>query len=88
MAVPGWLITPIAHVVQLVGQLVGRKFKLNPFAVRMLMIHRWFDISAAERDLKYEPIISFEEGWRDTLEWFKQNWMPKFDPESAEKLLR
>ena len=56
------------------------KIKLNPFAVRMLMIHRWFDITDAERDLKYQPIISFEDGWLDTLEWFKQNWVPQFDP--------
>ncbi|UPR04493.1 steroid dehydrogenase [Chloropicon primus] len=80
MAVPGWLITPIAHLVAFAGYLLGRKFKLNPFAVRMLMIHRWFDISAAERDLKYAPVLSFEDGWKDTLAWFKQNWMPLYDP--------
>jgi len=80
MAVPGWLITPIAHIVEIAGKILGRKFKLNPFAVRMLMIHRWFDITDAERDLKYQPIISFEDGWLDTLEWFKQNWVPQFDP--------
>jgi hypothetical protein len=26
--------------------------KLNPFTVVVLTMHRWFDISAAERDLK------------------------------------
>jgi nucleoside-diphosphate-sugar epimerase len=81
LAVPGWLITPIAHVVQLAGHCLGRKFKLNPFAVRMLMIHRYFDITAAEKDLKYEPILTFEEGWNQTLEWFKENWVPQFDPQ-------
>lgn len=80
LALPGWFITPIAYLVQFVGSLIGRKFKLNPFAVRMLMIHRWFDITAAEKDLKYKPVISFEDGWRDTLDWFAENWIPKFDP--------
>lgn len=28
------------------------------------------DISAAERDLKYKPKISMEEGLRRFLEWF------------------
>jgi len=36
--------------------------KLNPFSVKMLTMHRWFDISAAEQDLKYKPIIGFKEG--------------------------
>ena len=52
--------------------------KLTPFTVRMLTMNRWFDISNARKDLKYEPIIPFKQGWKDTLIWFKQNWLPKF----------
>ena len=44
----------------------------------MLMINRYFDISAAKKDLNYEPIIEFEEGWAMTIEWFKENWLPKY----------
>lgn len=44
----------------------------------MLMIHRYFDISAAKRDLKYEPIIQFKDGWAATIAWFKANWLPKY----------
>ena len=44
----------------------------------MLMINRYFDISAAKKDLNYEPIIKFEEGWAMTIEWFKKNWLPKY----------
>ena len=75
------VVVVVVVLVQLAGQCLGRKFKLNPFAVRMLMIHRYFDITAAERDLKYEPILTFEEGWNQTLDWFKENWVPKFDPQ-------
>ena len=52
--------------------------KLNPFAVKMLMINRYFDISAAKKDLKYEPLIEFEQGWASTIDWFKINWLPKY----------
>lgn len=58
--------------------IVNYKLKLNPFAVKMLVINRHFNISAAERDLKYSPVISFKDGWAQTIAWFKENWLPKF----------
>lgn len=45
--------------------------------VKMLIIHRWFDISAAERDLKYKPIVTFEDGFAKTLAWLKEDWLPE-----------
>ena len=54
------------------------KIKLNPFAVTVLTMHRWFDISAADTDLKYKPVIHFRDGWEQTLAWFKANWLPSF----------
>ena len=61
-----------------IGYCCGTTIKLNSFGVRMLTMHRWFNISAAETDLKYEPVIGFEEGWQETIAWFKANWLPKF----------
>lgn len=49
-----------------------------PAQVKMLIIHRWFDISAAERDLKYKPIVTFEEGFSKTIAWLKEDWLPTF----------
>lgn len=46
--------------------------------VKMLIIHRWFDISAAERDLKYKPIVTFEEGFAKTVDWLKTDWLPRY----------
>ena len=40
---------------------------------------RRFDISAAEKDLGYAPVVAFKEGWTDTLSWFRQCWLPGFD---------
>lgn len=45
----------------------------------MLTMHRWFDTSAAKQDLGYEPIVSFSDGWTDTLEWFNSYWLPSFE---------
>jgi nucleoside-diphosphate-sugar epimerase len=33
----------------------------------MLAIHRYFDISLARDVLNYRPIVSFAEGWKDTI---------------------
>ncbi len=65
-----------AHAASCVGKLVGKKFKLTPFSVKMLVIHRWFDITRAKTDLGYTPIYTSEQGWKETIEWFKKNWLP------------
>jgi nucleoside-diphosphate-sugar epimerase len=86
---PVWFILPLAYVVLTLGNLyasitgtprhiVNYHLKLNPFAVKMLIIHRYFNISAAESDLKYRPVINFREGWEQTKVWFKDNWLPEY----------
>ena len=47
------------------------------------MINRYFDISAAKKDLKYTPLIEFEKGWSDTIEWFKENWLIKYNEKTV-----
>jgi nucleoside-diphosphate-sugar epimerase len=89
MHLPTWFMMGIAFLVLWAGNLysavtgtpshvVNYHLKLNPFAVKMLVINRYFDISAAQRDLKYEPVYQFEEGWASTIEWFKANWLPAY----------
>lgn len=75
---PYWFMMPLAYLCSLIGWILGITIKLNPFTVTVLTMHRWFDISAAERDLKYKPVIAFEDGWTQTMEWFKVNWLPDF----------
>jgi len=48
-------------------------------------MHRYFDISRAQRDLKYQPVQTFEQAWPETLQWFKQNWLPQFLAEQQGK---
>lgn len=68
----------IALFAELAGAIMKTTFKLNVFNVFVLTMNRWFRIEAAETELKFKPIIPFEDGWRDTIEWFKINWLPKF----------
>jgi hypothetical protein len=86
---PEYYVTIIAHFVlffvklwsKLTGTLehkVSDRLKFNPFSEKMYFVNRTFDISAAERDLKYRPILSFASGWAQTIAWFKDNWLPKF----------
>jgi len=73
---PVFLLMFIALVLEFVGTLFNHRFKLNTFSVKMLTIHRWFNIEASQKDLKYEPIVKFETGWATTIDWFKENWLP------------
>jgi len=75
---PYHLMLAVAYACSFVGWLLGIRVKLNPFAVKMVTIHRWFDISAAEKDLKYKPVIGFEEGWQQSMAWFRLHWLPGF----------
>eukprot|EP00672_Neobodo_designis_P014177 CAMPEP_0174870184 /NCGR_PEP_ID=MMETSP1114-20130205/69220_1 /TAXON_ID=312471 /ORGANISM="Neobodo designis, Strain CCAP 1951/1" /LENGTH=424 /DNA_ID=CAMNT_0016105453 /DNA_START=27 /DNA_END=1301 /DNA_ORIENTATION=- len=72
------LLYALALVCELVGWVLGTTFKLNVFNVFVLTMHRWFDITAIEKDLGYKPIIPYSVGWPDTIEWFKKNWLPGF----------
>ncbi len=54
-----WLLNPLAYGAEVVGKCFGTTFKLNLFNVRVLTMHRWFNISAAERDLHYKVRLLF-----------------------------
>ena len=76
----------VAYFCSFLTLLTGKKFKLNPFTVRMMVIHRYFDISNAKRDLKYEPLVTFDKGWPETIEWFQQHWLPKWKKDGTSQL--
>jgi len=75
---PLWLLVPLAALCELIGWLLNTTLKLNLFNVKVLTMHRWFKIDAAENDLGYKPIVTFADGWADTLEWFRKYWLPEF----------
>jgi len=75
---PYMLLMGLAYVCSFFGWLLKTKFKLIPFNVTVMTMHRWFRISAAERDLNYKPIVPFKEGWQDTIKWFRKFWLPGY----------
>ena len=83
---PVWLLYGVAYICSFLTLLTGKQFKLKPFTVKMMIIDRYFDISNAKRDLKYEPLITFGEGWAETIEWFKTNWLPTWMEKGSSKL--
>jgi len=78
MHLPVWFLYLIAYIANGLGYVLGRKFKLNPFNVLMLTMHRYFSIENARKDLGYEPVLPYDEAWSLTIEWFKENWLPGF----------
>ena len=46
---------------------------MTRFVAIQLAKDHWFDDSAAQRDLGYEPIVSMEDGLRETVSWLKAN---------------
>ena len=82
---PVWLLMSLAYICNVVGFIVNKKFKLSPFNVQMLIIHRYFSIENAKRDLKYKPIVEHSVAWKSTIEWFKVNWLPKYLEEASSK---
>lgn len=75
---PFWLLYILGLMCEVYTYFTGIATKLNVFNVFVLTMNRWFDIKAIEKDLGYEPIIPFERGWEDTIQWFVQNWVPEY----------
>ena len=46
--------------------------RLSRWMVRQLTTARWFDISAARRDLGYDPQVSLKDGMRRLKTWFDE----------------
>jgi len=83
MAIPYYVLAVAAFICDCISAVTGNKLKLSWFTFKMLVIHRWFRISAAQEDLGYEPVVSYGEGYPDTIEWFRNHWLPTFDPKAS-----
>jgi sterol-4alpha-carboxylate 3-dehydrogenase (decarboxylating) len=45
----------------------ARPWAFSPFAVRMLLIDRWFNVDKAVARLGYRPLVAFETAWPSTV---------------------
>ena len=46
---------------------LGRPFRLSPFTVRMLTMHRFFNVDKAANRLHYRPLRAFDEAWHEAI---------------------
>ena len=83
---PTILLYAIAYFCNFLGYVLKKKFKLNPFNVKMMTIHRYFSIENAKRDLGYAPLFLHDEAWISTIEWFRVNWLPKWKLEGTKEI--
>ncbi len=83
-SLPPWLMMAVARGSMALGHVISkatgtpyphvmRRLKVNTFAVKMLLIDRHFDIRRAKEELRYEPLLSFEDGWEQTIQWFREH---------------
>jgi nucleoside-diphosphate-sugar epimerase len=46
--------------------------RMTPYLARNLATAHWYDISAARRDLGYEPVVGIDEGMERLRDWMRQ----------------
>lgn len=71
-----WLIGGIMEAAYKIFRLSGEPTMTRFMACEMSTSH-WFDISAARRDLGYEPRVSIEEGMSRLADWIKAGGLEK-----------
>jgi nucleoside-diphosphate-sugar epimerase len=62
------LLYPAAYLGQLISKFRSEPFRLTPFTVRMLTMHRYFAIDKAETALGYRALRSFAEAWPECIQ--------------------
>ena len=74
MPVPFWLARILARWMERRALARGATEapRLTPARLKFLGLNLDFSIDKAQRDLGYRPKYTFDEGMRETLEWFKQ----------------
>jgi nucleoside-diphosphate-sugar epimerase len=62
---------PVAYAAACVAELVAPRSNLTRFSVAQTCVDHTYRHDKAERDLGYKPIVSYEEAFRRTLEYWK-----------------
>ena len=64
MKVPAILVLYFAYILQFIGKILNKQISvLNPYAVRMMTINRYFNIEKSEKILGYKAIVASEKAW-------------------------
>ncbi len=64
----------VNQIIARINELLGKHVRPNYVDPRPGDIkHSWADISLAERLIGYRPVVTFDEGLRRAIEWYKEN---------------
>ena len=64
----------VAYLLGWINEKINPTSNFNRFAVIQTCVDHTFVYNKATRDFGYKPIVSKEQAFTRTLEWFKQNW--------------
>ena len=64
----------VAYPMGWLNEKINPRSVFNTFAIIQTCIDHTYIHDKAAKDFGYEPIVSKEEAFKKTLEWFKQNW--------------
>jgi nucleoside-diphosphate-sugar epimerase len=75
LAVPLWFARPLARLLEARARKQGDSEPpvLTQARVKFLGLNLDFSIEKARRELGYRPRVSFDEGMRETVDWYKRN---------------
>jgi len=74
---------PVAYAIGWINEKINPASIFNTFAVIQTCVDHTYVHDKAAGDFGYKPIISKEEAFKRTLEWFKQNWDSLFTPDQT-----
>ena len=69
--VPAWLMFCIAWASEAIAKITGRAPMVTRRNIASTVWDREFSIAKAQRELGYEPCVTFAEGINETVKWFK-----------------
>jgi len=74
MHIPFWTAYVVAGIMELIWKILGKKSRplLTKYTVKNLGSRLKFSIEKAEKLLGWIPLISYDEGFKKTMEWLKQ----------------
>jgi nucleoside-diphosphate-sugar epimerase len=73
MKVPIFLVTALAKMNEIKGQLIGKPSIFNSEKVRELRSRNWqCDISPLKRDFGFNASYTLKEGIKETIQWYKE----------------
>lgn len=73
--IPRFIGLTIAFIAELFGRITGKEISINWIAMILMTTTRTYSIEKAQKELGYKPIISMEDGFRETIKEAKEKYL-------------